>query len=671
MDNPRSYFPRVLLALFFASAGHGPAQEISTNAITASSQLTQQNIDAVSNLLQEAYQLSDSGDLDKALRTVDAALQIDAHNASAYELRGSIYIKEKLWDRAEDDYNTALAISPTTTAFKYKLAEIKFLQKAYDEARPRFAAIVNDPGLGDLAAFKVFVCDAYSGHETRAAADLAAFNKEGKSPAYYFANALWCFTHKDPDGGKNWLVKGSDVYGAAKADFYLASLKENNSLHAPTVTFVAKNGAKFNQVGAFVEDDGLRVSSPSGRWITVPFSQLPDDLGSFPLDLRKEITTKRDVIAAATARVQLVTFSTRLGQRYEQARVMVVDDGLQVLTPDGWVTLSFDQLPEDLSPFPDDLQKQITAKRQAVAEDTPKQETLSFTSKDGKNYEQVPGLVLADGLHILTSDGWILIPFDQLPNHLSSFPTDMQKQIAEKRGVASQPEADDATLITFTAKDGKQYDQVRATILNGDLQVLTADGWVTIPFDQLPDDVSHFPAALKQHIGARRQVAKDKVANATFVSFVTKDGKHYDQVRVAAESDGLQALTDNGWITIPFDQLPDDKSAFPAELQKKIESMRQLGEAADSETAFLSFTTKAGKQFDSVRVFLDDNGLQVMTENGWVAVPFAQLPDDLSSFPEDLRRQIAEKQKPNGKVGAPSSTDHNPVATKPAEFLQP
>ncbi len=114
-----------------------PAQEPATN-FTA--EAPPSVADATRDLLSKSSEHLADGDLDQAVREASLAIQLDPHNSQAtYEMRGSIYIQGKLWDKAERDYTTADRISPDI-AYKYKLAEIKFLQKAYDDARPRFAA---------------------------------------------------------------------------------------------------------------------------------------------------------------------------------------------------------------------------------------------------------------------------------------------------------------------------------------------------------------------------------------------------------------------------------------------------------------------------------------------------------------------------------------------------
>jgi tetratricopeptide (TPR) repeat protein/sugar lactone lactonase YvrE len=67
-----------------------------------------------------------------------------------------------------------------------------------------------------------------------------------------------------------------------------------------------------------------------------------------------------------------VTFSTKDGKKYINAKVSITDTGLSVLTSDGGASVPFDQLPDDLSAFPQKLQAQIAANRQiTVAANTP------------------------------------------------------------------------------------------------------------------------------------------------------------------------------------------------------------------------------------------------------------------------------------------------------------
>ena len=66
-----------------------------------------------------------------------------------------------------------------------------------------------------------------------------------------------------------------------------------------------------------------------------------------------------------------------------------------------------------------------------------------------------------------------------------------------------------------------------------------------------------------------------------------------------------------------------------------------------------TFTTKDGKKYENVTVQVTDTGLSVVTATGGVSVPFDQLPDDLSAFPEAVRTEIQETQ---AKISQQKST---------------
>ncbi len=61
--------------------------------------------------------------------------------------------------------------------------------------------------------------------------------------------------------------------------------------------------------------------------------------------------------------------------------------------------------------------------------------------------------------------------------------------------------------LTFTTKDGKKYVNARVDVTDTGISVLTADGGTTIPFDQLPDDLSGFPESVRKLVDQKRQAA--------------------------------------------------------------------------------------------------------------------------------------------------------------------
>ena len=530
--------------------------------------------DTAQDLIGKSTQHMADGDLDQAASEATMAIQLDPKNPSAYELRGSIYIEKKIWDRAERDYAKADQISPDS-AYKYKLGEIKFLQKAYGDARYRFALLQKDPRLGDLATFKVFLCDLLGGHESIAVQDLAAIDRGAKNPSYYFSHFTWGLYHHQRAESNAYVAAAQKRFDESTNNRYISSLVAIQRFHPIVATFTTKDGKKFEKAAVFLESSGLRVSTQKG-WITLPLEQLPDDLSGFPEDLRDSILKRRAMFPSSTeAPVNVVSFTDKSGKTYDHARWALNETGLSVLSSDGWVTVPFDQLPADLSPFPANVQKAILEKRKAAAPAPPLDGAVSFTTRQGKEYDQVRVSLAETGLRVLSADGWIEVPFEQLPADLSPFPSNLQQVILEKRKAAASASSD-SSVISFTTRQGKPYDQVRASLTGGGLHVLSDAGWVEIPFEQLPADLSSFPSEWRAKIRTAHPSDAESSPGTKLVSFTTKRGKHYDQVQAALEKSGLRLLTSDGLIAVPFDQLPDDVSAFPEEWRQQIAAKQKI-----------------------------------------------------------------------------------------------
>jgi hypothetical protein len=178
--------------------------------------------------LRDAYQLYGKNDLDGALAKANDVIKDNAQNKDALMLRATIYAKQQKWDQADLDYNMASVIDPGNPVIKFDQAEIKFMQKKYDDARAGFVEIESDKDLGDFATYKVFLCDLFGSHEEAAAKDLDALNQVGGNPSYYFGNAAWDLVHKKTADASDWLQTASRIYAGApqKIANYTASLQD-------------------------------------------------------------------------------------------------------------------------------------------------------------------------------------------------------------------------------------------------------------------------------------------------------------------------------------------------------------------------------------------------------------------------------------------------------------
>ena len=469
-----------------------------TNSVTSPANAT-----STAELIKSADQDLTDGKTDQAESEVNLAVQLDPKNAEAYALRSSIYTRIKLWDRAERDAATADKIAPDP-AYKYKMGEIKFLQKAYDDARPHFAGLQNDPTLGDLAVYKVFMCDLFGGHESFAARDLATEQKSYDHPSYYFSQIAWCLFHGQRSQANSWFAQVKEHVNENTSSLYLESYNSVQRFQAQTASFETKDGQKFEKALVSLETYGLRVNTAKG-WITLPLDQLPGDLSSFPPEIGDQIRRRRAISKADEAQQSRISFTTTAGKSYDNLRWSIHNDGLSVLTPEGWVTVPFGQLPADLSSFPPDAQNVIEEKRKSFSGANSADNVASFTTRSGKSYDQVKMALRPDGVAVLTADGLHTISFRDLPTDLSAFPIDWRPSIKAGRNAS---ESSDMARVTFVTRSGQHYDDVRASLQSTGLRVLTPQGLAEVPFSDIPKDLSPFPITWCPMIKAQHESSK-------------------------------------------------------------------------------------------------------------------------------------------------------------------
>ena len=180
--------------------------------------------DEASRKIQQALVLLEQKQPDAAMAKVNAALEIAPNNAAAHALRGRIYAQRENWEEAVSDYQTALQFDDKNAQVRFDLAQIEFTQKKYDAARTAFFVLRQDPDLGDLATYKVFLCDLFGGHDDEAGRELAVFNQAGSNASYYFANAAWSLHLQKRADALGWLKSAQYIYPPEKFKLYADGL---------------------------------------------------------------------------------------------------------------------------------------------------------------------------------------------------------------------------------------------------------------------------------------------------------------------------------------------------------------------------------------------------------------------------------------------------------------
>ena len=74
---------------------------------------------------------------------------------------------------------------------------------------------------------------------------------------------------------------------------------------------------------------------------------------------------------------------------------------------------------------------------------------------------------------------------------------------------------DSESMVTFTTKDGKRFENAKVSVTETGLSVLTSDGGASVAFDRLPDDLSMFPKTIRDKIvDANRRLEIGAAASA-------------------------------------------------------------------------------------------------------------------------------------------------------------
>jgi len=214
------------------TAAAAPAAATATGTSTAAKK-PETKVDPASQAIAEAMIAMNKNDVDGAIAKLTEAIAANPKVSSSYVLRASAYYQKKDYTKAEADFKSALAIEPKNVVIQFNIPEMEFLQKHYDVARTGYATLTSDQQMGDLAAYKVFLCDLLQGHEAQAQKERDAFDTVRRAPSFYFANAAWDLSHKKNDDARGWLVSVTTIFPSSKITYYAMPLKDLGWLPIP------------------------------------------------------------------------------------------------------------------------------------------------------------------------------------------------------------------------------------------------------------------------------------------------------------------------------------------------------------------------------------------------------------------------------------------------------
>jgi tetratricopeptide (TPR) repeat protein len=176
--------------------------------------------------IERATNAFDQGKLEEAERQVDVAAREGSRKPEISNLRGAIFISQKRYDEAVEQFNQALALDPKFYPAKLNLAEVKLLERKYAEATQEYEELKDVDPESEVVDFKLVLCALLRGEQSKASgmADLMKF--PGKTPAYYYARAAIALKRGEKDAAQKYFENVKKYYPEEQCRYFAQSLKE-------------------------------------------------------------------------------------------------------------------------------------------------------------------------------------------------------------------------------------------------------------------------------------------------------------------------------------------------------------------------------------------------------------------------------------------------------------
>ena len=248
-----------------------------------------------SALIQQAYAAHESGNSAQALALLDQADKLRANVADSANLRGAVYLRQGVYDKAEVAFSRAVACDPKLWAARFNLAEVPFRKKDYARARARFDSLVTqtnrfkEQNQWELAQYKAVLCSLLL-HDDAGLQKRLAKLPEGAAaatPARLCAEAALALTRKD-NAAATRLLSGlqQGKFSASTTALFVSALEISGWLPSVPNVNAAALAARSNHAppgnGSLMPGHTTSAALPFNLPIPGSEPELPTADGSVP-----------------------------------------------------------------------------------------------------------------------------------------------------------------------------------------------------------------------------------------------------------------------------------------------------------------------------------------------------------------------------------------------------
>src|SRR5207302_9580569 len=166
----------------------------------------------------KAYRAFDAANYTEALKQLDA---IDARKpdlAASQNLRGVVYMRQGLYDKAEAALSEARGLDPKFWNARFNLAEVPFLKKDWAEARKRFEQLLASGGsdlakeASQLIQYKILLTYLQEGNGNMVDSMLAKLELSPDTLAVDSVKAAVALQAKNQSEAKDWISAAEKNY---------------------------------------------------------------------------------------------------------------------------------------------------------------------------------------------------------------------------------------------------------------------------------------------------------------------------------------------------------------------------------------------------------------------------------------------------------------------------
>jgi tetratricopeptide (TPR) repeat protein len=170
-----------------------------------------------------------NGKFDEALTALDRLDKAAGATVESLDLRGCIYMEQGKLDDAAKAFESAHLVSYDAFAPRIHLADVMLRQKKFADARREYEKLldlIKTPMWPDYLRVGVLLTYLGENGETGAQRALHAIVFPTETPAYYYAQATWAFSHGKKTEGNKWLGTARKIFDASKTGWFDRALHQ-------------------------------------------------------------------------------------------------------------------------------------------------------------------------------------------------------------------------------------------------------------------------------------------------------------------------------------------------------------------------------------------------------------------------------------------------------------